>query len=82
MASHCAKSTLWVMWIRPANSHTGPQPLAASEAGQMAASDHVLNFKKPLASHGASTDGKRNASFWFDGSIRSSKVMAFSFARL
>lgn len=31
---------------------------AASEAGQMAASDHVQPFKKPLASHGASTDGK------------------------
>jgi hypothetical protein len=29
---------------------------AASEAGQMAASDDVLNLKIPLASHWASTD--------------------------
>jgi hypothetical protein len=26
-ANHCAKSTPWVIWIRSANSHTGPQPL-------------------------------------------------------
>ena len=26
-AFHCALSTLWVIWIRSANSHTGPQPL-------------------------------------------------------
>lgn len=30
---------------------------AASEAGQMAASDYVKSFKKPLAFYGASTDG-------------------------
>ena len=29
------------MWIRSANSHTGPQPQAASEAGQTSAPDHV-----------------------------------------
>jgi hypothetical protein len=31
-----------VIWIRPANSHTGRRQLAsASEAGQMAASDYA-----------------------------------------
>lgn len=38
---------------------------AASEAGQMAASDNVPRPpNKPLASYGASTDGKRTDSFW------------------
>lgn len=37
---------------------------AASEAGQMAASDYGRTFKKPLASYGASTDGKRTGRFW------------------
>ena len=36
---------------------------AASEAGQMAASDYELTFKKPLASYGASTDGKQTGGF-------------------
>ncbi len=36
-------STLRVIWIRSANSHTGPQLQSLhSEAGQMAASDYVL----------------------------------------
>ena len=35
-------STLWVIWTRPANSHTGQQQtIAASQAGQMAASDYA-----------------------------------------
>lgn len=33
---------------------------AASEAGQMAASDHVHYLQKSLASVGASTDGKQS----------------------
>lgn len=37
---------------------------AASEAGQMAGSDYGLTFKKPLASYGASTDGKRTVCLW------------------
>jgi hypothetical protein len=36
---------------------------AASEAGQMAASDYVKSFKKPLAFYGASTDGFRSVSY-------------------
>ena len=47
----------FMIWFRSANSHTGPQPIAASEAGQMAASDYVPNFfKKPLALGGASDE--------------------------
>jgi hypothetical protein len=52
-------STLWVTWFRSANSHTGPQPKAAAEAGQMAATDIVPTHQKPLAFQGASTDGER-----------------------
>src|SRR5215213_4934026 len=58
----CFTSTLRVMWFRSANSHTGSQhsSTAASEAGQMAASDdRVRPIQKSLASKGASTDGKR-----------------------
>ncbi len=41
-AFHSASSTLWVIWTRPANSHTGQQQtIAASQAGQMAASDYA-----------------------------------------
>src|SRR5262249_5692985 len=41
-AFHSASSTLWVTWTRPANSHTGQRRLnAASQAGQMAASDYA-----------------------------------------
>jgi hypothetical protein len=49
-----------VMWFRSANSHTGPQLTSLHhEAGQMAASDYVPNLPDlPLASLGASTDGK------------------------
>ena len=32
---------------------------AASEAGQMAASDYEVTFQEPLESYGASTNGKR-----------------------
>ena len=39
---------------------------AASEAGQMAASDYVQTSKIPLASFGASTDGKRTSACYFD----------------
>jgi len=42
---------------------------AASEAGQMAASDYVKSFKKLLASYGASTDGKETGSFWVQISV-------------
>jgi hypothetical protein len=57
----CFISTLRVMWFRSANSHTGPQLASLDhEAGQMAASDYVPNLLDlPLASFGASTDGKR-----------------------
>ena len=41
-AFHSASSTLWVIWTRPANFHTGQQQtIAASQAGQMAASDYA-----------------------------------------
>jgi hypothetical protein len=48
-----------VIWIRSANSHTGSQHIiAASEAGQMAASDYLfITRQKSLALMGASTDG-------------------------
>jgi hypothetical protein len=49
-------STLWVMWFRSANSHTGQQLSAASQAGQMAAADYAP-LQLPLAPSGASTDG-------------------------
>jgi hypothetical protein len=47
-----------VIWIRFANSHTGSQLIiAASEAGQMAASDYgLITHQKSLALMGASTD--------------------------
>lgn len=50
-----------MIWIRSANSHTGSQHIiAASEAGQMAASDYVfITQRKSLALMGASTDAKR-----------------------
>ncbi len=51
-------STLRVKWFRSANSHTGQQLNAASQAGQMAAADYAP-LQLPLASIGASTDGKR-----------------------
>ena len=41
-------STLRVMWFRSANSHTGPQLYAASQAGQMAATDYALPFENRL----------------------------------
>ena len=57
----CNQSTLRVIWIRSANSHTGSQLSSLhQEAGQMAASDKVhMPTRKPLALMGASTDGKR-----------------------
>lgn len=47
-----------LIWIRSANSHTGPQlMLLHYEAGQMAASDlRAIIPKLPLAFVGASTD--------------------------
>ena len=52
-------STLRVIWFRSANSHTGQQLNAASQAGQMAASDYVSAAPDfALALKGASTDGK------------------------
>jgi len=52
-----------VIWIRSANSHTGPRQMtAASEAGQMSAPDYALSIPKiPLALQGASTDATK----WF-----------------
>lgn len=50
-------STLRVKWFRSANSHKGQQLNAASQAGQMAAADYAP-LQLPLASIGASTDGK------------------------
>ena len=38
---HIVTSSTRVIWIRSANSHTGPQSIAAQEAGQMAASDYA-----------------------------------------
>ena len=43
---------------------------AASEAGQMAASDHVHYLQKSLASVGASTDGKQSPSSVIPGLTR------------
>ena len=41
MDSSCLEHALMI-WFQSANSHTGPQlHIAASEAGQMAASDYV-----------------------------------------
>ena len=47
-----------LIWIRSANSHTGPQHMALLiEAGQMTASDYVPTYPDLLlASEGASTD--------------------------
>ncbi len=47
-----------LIWIRSANSHTGPQlMLLHYEAGQMAASDQrAISPKLPLAFEGASTE--------------------------
>ena len=46
-----------MIWFRSANSLQARSSIAASEAGQMAASDNVANPpKKPLALGGASTD--------------------------
>jgi hypothetical protein len=52
-----------LIWTRSANSHAGRLSMAAREAGQMAASDYAPTFKKPLAFHGASTDGKPSVGF-------------------
>jgi hypothetical protein len=41
-SARSASSTLWVIWTRPANTHAGQQQtIAASQAGQMAASDYA-----------------------------------------
>lgn len=56
--SHCALSTLWVIWIRSANSHTGPQPLVLHQRPDRWQHPTTQTFKKPLASYGVSTDGK------------------------
>ena len=45
MYSSCLEHA-FMIWFRSANSHTGPQLIAASEAGQMAASDYVPIFFK------------------------------------
>jgi len=58
-AIHCALSTLWVIWIRSANSHTGPQPLVLHQRPDRWQHPTTPTFKKPLASYGASTDGLR-----------------------
>src|SRR5258708_39651226 len=54
-------STHRVWWFKSANSHTGQQLSAASQAGQMAASDYPPTPQLPLAPLGASTDGKRTS---------------------
>ena len=53
-----------LIWIRSANSHTGPQLMSLHyEAGQMAASDlRAIIPKLPLAFVGASTDAFVGAS--------------------
>ena len=62
-AFHCALSTLWVIWIRSANSHTGPQPRCCIRGRTDGSIRPRASFKKPLASHGASTDGMQTDSF-------------------
>lgn len=60
----CFISTLRVMWFRSANSHTGPQPSSLHQRPdrwQHPTTCQILEI--PLASRGASTDGKRNRRF-------------------
>ena len=56
MYSSCLQYA-FMIWFRSANSHTGRSSIAASEAGQMAASHYVPTFfKKPLTLGGASDE--------------------------
>jgi hypothetical protein len=45
MYSSCLQHA-FMIWFRSANSHTGRSSVAASKAGQMAASDYVPTFFK------------------------------------
>ena len=62
------KEHAFMIWFRsPRTPIRARSSIAASKAGQMAASDYVPKlFKKSLASRGASTDGYTAQQILFD----------------
>ena len=59
----CRQSTLRVMWFRSANSHTGHGSRCRSTGRTDGSIRLRASSTYPLASEGASTDGKRSGSY-------------------